>query len=174
MSRAEPSQVRRIVVSRPASDQPAYSLVGVAETVVAGAVYAAGVERVEHDRADAARAARRVTPAPPVPRAQPVVQVNSSGERCQYADLIRSIWTQDAEWLIGIAWRESRCTSDAKSPTGCWGILQLCVPLHLGIFRYVCPELTAELGNDVALNAECNIRAGWHLYTGAGRRPWAL
>lgn len=93
---------------------------------------------------------------------------------CGYADLIRSIWTSEADWAISIAWRESRCTTTSKSPTGCWGIFQLCVPLHMDIFRYVCPELSASVGNDVALDPECNVRAAWHLFQGAGKRPWAM
>lgn len=93
---------------------------------------------------------------------------------CGHADLIRSIWASEADWAISIAWRESRCSPGAKSPSGCWGLFQLCVPLHMGIFRYVCPELSAAVGNDVALDAECNVRAGWHLFQGAGKRPWAM
>jgi hypothetical protein len=44
----------------------------------------------------------------------------------------------------------------------------------MGIFRYVCPDLAAAVGNDVALDPECNVRAAKHLYDGSGTRPWAM
>lgn len=97
-----------------------------------------------------------------------------STSSCGYAEQIRAVFGPDGEWAVSIAWRESRCTPGAKSPTGCWGLFQLCVPLHMGIFRHVCPDLSARLGNSVALDASCNIAAAKHLFNGSGRAPWAL
>lgn len=91
---------------------------------------------------------------------------------CGYESLIRSYFGSAGDWAVSIAMRESRCTPGAKSPTGCWGLFQLCVPLHMGIFRYVCPDLSATLGNDVALDPECGVKAALHLYNGSGTRPW--
>ncbi len=89
-------------------------------------------------------------------------------ERCAYADLIRSIWTVDSEWAIGIAWRESRCIPTARHPEGASGLFQMMLPLHRRIFEAV--------GCDATQWSEpsCNVRAAWLLYQGSGRRPWRL
>ena len=112
-----------------------------------------------------------VTTRPPVVHTTPPVPSTSG---CGYEAQIRATFGTAGDWAVRIAMRESRCTPTAKSPTGCWGLFQLCVPLHLGIFRHVCPELTGQVGNAVALDPACNIAAAKHLYDGAGTRPWAL
>jgi hypothetical protein len=89
-------------------------------------------------------------------------QVDTHG--CQYADLIRSVWSQDAEWAIGIAWRESNCTAGASNPSGAHGLFQMLG--HHDIF--------VAIGCEDEFNPECNARAAWSLYQGSGRRPWAL
>ena len=83
------------------------------------------------------------------------------GTGCAYASLIRSIWQRDAEWAIGIAWRESRCIPTAYNPSGAEGLFQL---LGHGDLMAGCSW------SDPA----CNTRAAWRLYEGSGRRPWAL
>lgn len=102
--------------------------------------------------------------------ARPPVAVSASDHGCAYASLIRSVWLQDAEWAIGIAWRESNCQPTARNgSSGSAGLFQLLG--HEDMFRYACP------GQDPAMSwadPECNVRAAWHLYEGAGRAPWRL
>lgn len=131
----------------------------------------AGARQVAEDRArTAAQAAARartvtvrssgstITPAPRAP--------SSSG--CAYADLIRSVWTRDAEWAIGIAMRESHCQAGARNASGASGLYQLMLPMHGDLFRAV--------GCDPSQWADpaCNVRAAWQLYQGSGRRPWSM
>lgn len=116
--------------------------------------------------------ARSTARVEPVSRAQAVPAPSGaapSGERCPYAPLIRSIWQRDAEWAIGIAWRESNCQPTAMNASGSAGLFQLLG--HADMLRYACP------GQDPATSwavPECNVRAAWHLYEGAGRAPWRL
>lgn len=92
----------------------------------------------------------------------------ANNSQCQYADLIREIWTKDAEWAISIAWRESRCQANARHPEGASGLFQMMMPMHRGIFERV--GCAARQWSD----PRCNVMAAWSLYQGSGRRPWAL
>lgn len=93
---------------------------------------------------------------------------------CQYEGLIRSIWTQDADFAIKVAMRESRCTAGAVNNEGCdrsgrtashaLGVFQMCYPLHQASFD--------AAGCNAPLDAECGIKAAWQLYLAAGRGPW--
>jgi soluble lytic murein transglycosylase-like protein len=96
-----------------------------------------------------------------------VAQQPQGGSPCQYADLIRSIWQKDAEWAIGIAYRESRCIPTARNASGASGLFQMMMPMHSGLFIAAC-------GSTDWTNPECNIRAAWILYQGSGRSPWNL
>lgn len=90
--------------------------------------------------------------------------VDWDGGPCAYADLIRSVWTQDAEWAISIAWRESRCQPGAANPSGAHGLFQMLG--HHDIFMAIgCPD---------EFDPGCNVRAAWSLYQGSGRAPWSL
>jgi soluble lytic murein transglycosylase-like protein len=96
-----------------------------------------------------------------------VAQQPQNGSPCQYADLIRSIWQRDAEWAIGIAYRESRCIPTARNASGASGLFQMMMPMHSDLFMTAC-------GSTDWANPECNIKAAWLLYQSSGRSPWAL
>jgi hypothetical protein len=96
---------------------------------------------------------------PPTPP-HPVREVGV-GSVCQYAALIRQIWQRDADWAIGIAMRESRCTATAYNRSGAEGVFQL---LGHGDLMRGCAWQ----------DPVCNITAAWHLYEGSGRRPWSF
>lgn len=106
--------------------------------------------------------AKATTKVEPRPRA--TTNPPGSLDRCAYADLIRSIWQQDAEWAIGIAWRESRCQPAARNPEGAAGLFQL--------YRH--DDLIAAAGPGcVWSDPVCNTTAAWRLYLGCGRGPWS-
>lgn len=112
----------------------------------------------------------------PSPRSSvPVSPRAAGGSRCAYAALIRQVWQRDAEWAIGIAWRESRCIPTALNPLGSAGLFQL--------YRH--DDLLAQVCRGVSPRASwkmpaCNVGAAWLLYQlserayGDGRRPWRL
>lgn len=91
-----------------------------------------------------------------------------SGGECAYAGLIRSIWQRDAEWAIGIAFRESRCQPNALNASGSSGLFQILMPLHARLVAAVC-GIAASV-----FDAVCNVRVAWALYSGSGRAPWRL
>lgn len=115
----------------------------------AGALHDAQVRRQSRSRAAFTRPR---APSAPQPRAQ-------ARSGCPYASLIRSIWQRDADWAIGIAWRESRCEPGVRNPSGAEGLFQL---LGHGDLMLGCSW------SDPA----CNARAAWRLYEGSGRAPW--
>ena len=162
------------LVASPLLTQKAAESVG-AEDAARAAKIAADAEaaRVVKAKEDAAAQQRR-TQAASVKISTTPSPVNRSGGQCGYADQIRATFGSAGDWAVSIAWRESNCTPGSKSPTGCWGLFQLCVPLHMDLFRYVCPDLSAQLGNTVALDPSCNIAAAYHLYQGAGTGPWHM
>lgn len=107
--------------------------------------------------------ARRVINSHPPSVPKPLGQHSPSlANGCAYADLIRSIWTRDADWAIGIAWRESRCIPTARNPSGASGLFQMMLPLH------------ADLFDGPWSDPAVNVRAAWRLYQGSGRAPWRL
>lgn len=118
----------------------------------------------ERDAAISRKIAARARESSPVVTTSPPRATTPSGERCQYADLIRSIWSRDAEWAIGIAWRESNCTEGATNSSHANGVFQMLG--HHDIF--------VAIGCEDEFNAECNVRAAWSLYQGSGRTPWNL
>jgi hypothetical protein len=74
------------------------------------------------------------------------------------------------QWAIGIAWRESNCRPDVVSPTGCYSIFQMALPLHAPTFAAAgYPDWYA-----VRFNAEANIQSAALLYAGSGSSPWRL
>ncbi len=91
-----------------------------------------------------------------------------SDSPCGYADLIRSVWSQDAEWAIGIAYRESRCQAGAANSEGASGLFQLMLPMHNDLLTSVgcVPSQWSD--------PSCNVRAAYALYQGSGRSPWSL
>ena len=84
---------------------------------------------------------------------------------CVYADEIRNVWQQDADWAIHIAMRESGCDQSAYNRSGASGVFQLLN--HGDLLAAVCLDADPFL-------ADCNIRAAWLLYQGSGRSPWNL
>lgn len=85
---------------------------------------------------------------------------------CQYEGLIRSTFTEDPDWAVSIAMRESHCEPGAYNPSGSEGLFQL----------YHHDDLFYDVGCTPDEWAEpwCNVRAAHLLYLGAGRAPWAL
>jgi len=72
-----------------------------------------------------------------------------------------------ANWFVGIVWRESNCRPDVISPGRCYGLAQMALPLHAGIF-------VAD-GHDwqtTWMDPDANLMAAARLYAGAGSRPW--
>jgi len=110
-------------------------------------------------------------PRPPVP----VSPRAAGGSRCAYAALIRHVWQRDAEWAIGIAWRESRCIPTALNPSGSAGLFQLY--RHDDLLAQVCRGVSPAASWKMPA---CNVGAAWLLYQlserayGDGRRPWRL
>lgn len=88
--------------------------------------------------------------------------------------LIEKHWSrfgpEVVQWAIGIAWRESNCRPDVVSPTGCYSIFQMALPLHAPTFAAAgYPDWYS-----VRFNAEANIQAAALLYAGSGSSPWRL
>lgn len=74
------------------------------------------------------------------------------------------------QWAIGIAWRESNCRPDVVSPTKCWSIFQMALPLHAGIYAAAgYPDWYA-----VRFDAEASIASAALLYASSGPSPWRL
>jgi hypothetical protein len=75
-----------------------------------------------------------------------------------------------ASQMTRIAWRESNCRPDVVSPSACFSVLQLALPLHAGFYAAAgYPDWYA-----VRFNAEANIHAASLLFAGAGWAPWRL
>lgn len=93
---------------------------------------------------------------------------------CGYETAIRAAFPNDGDWAVSVAWRESRCQSDAVNraetcaPGGshAMGIFQMCYPLHAPTF--------AAAGCSDPLEPSCGIAAAALLYRGSGRSPWRL
>lgn len=89
---------------------------------------------------------------------------------CAYEGLIRSIWTEDADWAVSVAMRESRCQPGASNPSGAHGLFQMLG--HHDIF--------VRVGCEDEFNPECNAKAAFSLYQGLKaqgkdpRAPWNL
>lgn len=154
------------------ADQPAYDLAGIVGPVTAMQTQAAAVEaeQVETERVAAeAASARAVESRPPAHYTEPVTTVAPSGDRCQYAEQILAAGLPPA--MIGIAWRESNCTADAASPTGCLGLFQTCWPLHADIEQAQCGRSDRDGMFDIA----CNIAVTVALWDGGrGSHHWDL
>lgn len=87
---------------------------------------------------------------------------------CDYEGLIRSVFVEDPDWAVRIAWRESRCQPSAANPSGSMGLFQMLLPLHDDLF-YAVGCTPADWSDPV-----CNVEAAHLLYLGSGRQPWAL
>ena len=116
----------------------------------------------------AAAPVARTSPPPPAPT--PVVTACPA----PIVDLINKYWDRfgpsTVEWAISIAWRESNCRPDVVSPTGCYGIFQMALPLHADLFAGVgYPDWRS-----VRFDAEANIAAAAALYASSGSSPWRL
>lgn len=154
------------VLRTPAGQAPGSSLDGLNAAVAAqraallGLARIADAQRAAQARAQARAQAPRPTPTPV--RAAGVAASGAPSAGCAVADIIRSVWTRDAEWAIGIAMRESHCQAGARNPSGANGIFQLLG--HHDLFPADCQD---------EFNATCNIRAAWTLYQGSGRSPWS-
>lgn len=108
---------------------------------------------------------------PPPPASRPAM-----GTQCppEIVALIEKHWSrfgpEVVQWAIGIAWRESNCRPDVVSPTGCYSIFQMALPLHAPTFAAAgYPDWYS-----VRFNAEANIQAAALLYAGSGSSPWRL
>lgn len=117
----------------------------------------------------AAASVARTSPSPPAPT--PAVTTQCPVE---ITDLIHKYWDrfgpETVQWAIGIAWRESNCRPDVVSPTGCYSIFQLALPLHADLFAGVgYPDWYS-----VRFSAEPNIAAAASLYASSGSSPWRL
>jgi len=89
-------------------------------------------------------------------------------------ELIHKHWDrfgpEVVQWAISIAWRESNCRPDVVSPTGCYGIFQMALPLHADLFSAVgYPDWST-----VKWEAEPNIMVAATLYASSGPSPWRL
>jgi hypothetical protein len=74
------------------------------------------------------------------------------------------------EWAISIAWRESNCRPDVASPTGCYSIFQMALPLHKGIYAAAgYPDWYAA-----RYDARASVAAAALLYASSGSSPWRL
>lgn len=74
------------------------------------------------------------------------------------------------QWAIGIAWRESNCRPDVVSPSQCWSVFQMALPLHADIYAAAgYPDWYA-----VRYDAEASIAAAALLYASSGPSPWRL
>lgn len=116
----------------------------------------------------AAAPVARTSPPPPVPLAV------STQCPVEITDLIHKYWDrfgpETVQWAIGIAWRESNCRPDVVSPTGCYSIFQMALPLHADLFAGVgYPDWYS-----VRFSAEANIAAAAALYASSGSSPWRL
>lgn len=95
--------------------------------------------------------------------------VPSGWNDCRYDVLIHQTWHADQDWAQQVAWRESRCTPDARNGSGSEGIFQLLG--HDDLLRAACPK---QSPSSSWADPYCNIEAGWLLYLRAGRSPWRL
>ena len=116
----------------------------------------------------AAAPVARTSPPPPAPLAV------STQCPVEITDLIHKYWDrfgpETVQWAIGIAWRESNCRPDVVSPTGCYSIFQMALPLHADLFAGVgYPDWYS-----VRFSAEANIAAAASLYASSGSSPWRL
>jgi hypothetical protein len=89
-------------------------------------------------------------------------------------DLIHEYWDRfgpdTVQWAIRIAWRESNCRPDVASPTGCYSIFQMALPLHAGFYAAAgYPDWYAA-----RYDARASIAAAALLYAGSGSSPWQL
>ena len=74
------------------------------------------------------------------------------------------------QWAIGIAWRESNCRPDVVSPSSCFSVFQMALPLHAGIYAAAgYPDWYA-----VRFDAEASVAAAALLYASSGSSPWRL
>jgi hypothetical protein len=98
----------------------------------------------------------------------------------EIADLARSIWTKDVDWLLNeVIPGESRCVPTALNPSGAAGLTQM-MSVHNHRFAKVCGhkydfrvELTLERSKQSFWkDPECNLKAAWDLYVEQGRGPW--
>ena len=160
-------------VARPEAGVPSLETVGLSPdaTVHQLAIWMEGIKNAEEEhrlaevaRLEATRAAANATSASPGNREA------SPASGCGLADAIRAAWadTQDAEWAISVAIRESHCQEGARNPSGASGVFQLMMPLHRRLIAEVCGEPAEEL----VFTASCNIAAARVLYDRAGRAPW--
>lgn len=103
---------------------------------------------------------------PPVPRATACPP--------EIVSLIREYWgrfgPQVVEWAIAIGWRESNCRPDVASPTGCYSIFQMALPLHKGMYAAAgYPDWYAA-----RYDARASVAAAALLYASSGPSPWRL
>lgn len=99
------------------------------------------------------------------------------GHTCAWGPLIERSFNSaglNGPYMTDIAWRESRCTPGAVSPTSDFGLLQMHRPLNDPFFwRAGCDPTRA-------LEPACNVSAAVALAQEAGRiwgdpyRPWRL
>jgi len=92
----------------------------------------------------------------------------------EIVNLIHEYWDrfgpEVVEWAIGIAWRESNCRPDVASPTGCYSIFQMALPLHKGFYAAAgYPDWYSA-----RYDARASVAAAALLYAGSGSSPWRL
>jgi hypothetical protein len=92
----------------------------------------------------------------------------------EIVSLIAEYWSRFGpdivQWAIGIAWRESNCRPDVASPTGCYSIFQMALPLHAGFYAAAgYPDWYAA-----RYDARASIAAAALLYASSGSSPWRL
>lgn len=110
-------------------------------------------------------------PAPPV-TSPPVPRATACPP--EIVNLIHEYWDrfgpEVVEWAIGIAWRESNCRPDVASPTGCYSIFQMALPLHKGFYAAAgYPDWYAA-----RYDARASVAAAALLYAHSGSSPWRL
>jgi hypothetical protein len=92
----------------------------------------------------------------------------------EIVSLIHEYWDrfgpETVEWAIGIAWRESNCRPDVNSPTGCYSIFQMALPLHRDLYAAAgYPDWYAA-----RYDPRASIAAAALLYASSGPSPWRL
>lgn len=90
---------------------------------------------------------------------------------CAYEGLVRNVFTDDADWAVSIALRESNCEPLARNSSGSSGLFQLLLPLHDDLLTAVCPQWDPSVSWSIPW---CAVAAAHLLYEGSGRAPWAL
>jgi hypothetical protein len=79
--------------------------------------------------------------------------------------LIEATFGPAGPWAESVAVRESSCTPGIRNSRGCLGIFQFCG--HEDIFTALCGPSPAAW-----LEAGCEVRAAFSLYSGSGTGPW--